>query len=83
MSMPSKILACRRFPDRYYLVFYHPPFDYLSDNAEVMKRVEELAWNFAPHTIGYEWNEDACQIYQRHYPEGLGYQILRPVRMLK
>lgn len=70
------------FPGSYYLVFYHPPFDYVSENAEVMKRVEELAWNFDPRTIGYEWNEDACQIYQRHYPEGLGYQILRPVRKI-
>lgn len=71
------------FPDSYYLVFYHPPFDYLTENYDVMKSVEELAWNFEPHTIGYEWNEDVCQIYQRHYPEGLGYQILRPVRKIK
>lgn len=68
------------FPGSYYLVFYHPPFDYLTGNCEVMKRVEEMAWSFDPHTIGYEWNEDVCQIYQRHYPEGLGYQVLRPVR---
>lgn len=71
------------FPDSYYFVFYHPPYDYLTENTEVMKSVEELAWNFDPHTIGYEWNEDVCQIYQRHYPEGLGYQILRPVRKMK
>lgn len=71
------------FPGSYYLVFYHPPFDYLSENIEVMKRVEEMAWNFDPHTIGYEWNEDMCQIYQRHYPEGLGYQVLRPVKKIE
>ncbi len=70
------------FPDSYYLVFCHPPFDYLADNIEVMKRVEELAWNFDPKSIGYEWNEEVCQDYQRHYPEGLGYQILRPVRKI-
>ena len=70
------------FPGSYYIVFYHPPFEYLTENTEVMKRVEEMAWNFDPHTIGYEWNEDACQIYQRHHPEGLGYQILRPVKRL-
>ena len=48
-----------------------------------MKRVEELAWNFDPKTIGYEWNETECQDYQRHYPEVIGYQILRPVKKLK
>ncbi len=71
------------FPGSYYLVFSHPPFDYLSENGEVMRRVEDLAWNFDPRTIGWEWNEDVCQDYQRHYPEGLGYQILRPVRRMK
>lgn len=51
--------------------------------VEVLKRVEELAWNFDPTSIGYEWNEDVCQNYQRHYPEGLGYQVLRPVTKMK
>lgn len=69
--------------ESYYLVFSHPPFDYLNENVEVMKRVEELAWNFDPTSIGYEWNEEVCQDYQRHYPEGLGYQVLRPVRKMK
>jgi len=41
--------------------------------------VEDMAWNFVPETRGYKWNEDACQDYQCHYPEGLGYQVLRPV----
>jgi AraC-like DNA-binding protein len=71
------------FEGSYYIVFNHPPFDYPSENGEVMRRVEELAWNFDPKTIGYEWNEDKCQDYQRHYPEGLGYQVLRPVRKIK
>ncbi|HBL83326.1 MAG: hypothetical protein A2Y17_05440 [Clostridiales bacterium GWF2_38_85] len=71
------------FPASYYLVFSHPPFYYLAENEEVMRRVHELAWNFDPTTIGYEWNEDECQDYQRHYPEGHGYQVLRPVRKIK
>ena len=41
------------------------------------------AWNFDPKSISYEWNEDVCQVYQRHYPEGLGYKVLRPVRKLQ
>lgn len=70
-------------PESYYIVFSHPPFDYPADNREVMKRVEDLAWSFDPTPLGYEWNEDVCQDYQRHYPEGLGYQVLRPVRKIK
>ncbi|WP_033168504.1 AraC family transcriptional regulator [Clostridium sp. KNHs205] len=70
------------FPGSYYIVFSHPPFNYLSANEEVMRRVEKLAWSFDPEAIGYEWNEEVCQDYQRHYPEGLGYQILRPVKKI-
>ncbi|MCH5324394.1 MAG: helix-turn-helix transcriptional regulator [Eubacterium sp.] len=76
----------REFPGSYYMVFYHPPFDYMKDNGEVMGRVENLAWNYDLKDYkdfggsGYEWNEDICQCYQRHYPEGLGYQILRPIK---
>lgn len=85
----------RSFPGSYYLVFYHPPFDYMENNGEVMRRVEELAWNYdlnkapgdpsgistAEYAGKFQWNEGACQCYQRHYPEGIGYQILRPVRL--
>ena len=86
----------RSFPGSYYLVFYHPPFDYMEDNGEVMRRVEELAWNYDlenerpdPSGIGtaergggrFAWNEDQCQCYQRHYPEGIGYEVLRPVKL--
>ncbi len=85
----------REIPGSYYLVFYHPPFDYMEDNGEVMGRVEELAWNYdlsAEHTDAsglstsasagrFEWNEVECQCYQRHYPEGIGYEVLRPVKL--
>lgn len=32
-------------PESLYLVFFYPPFDYAADNAEVMSRVEKLAWS--------------------------------------
>ena len=70
----------RTVPESYYLVFGHPPFDFLKDCAEVMKRVESLAWHFVPSSKGYAWNEERCPDYQRHYPEGIGYEVLRPVR---
>lgn len=75
----------REIPASYYLVFRHPPFDYLKDNGEVMSRVENMAWSYdieKEYQGGkYTWNETACQCYQRHYPEGLGYEVLRPIRL--
>lgn len=87
--------AIREFPASYYLVFYHPSFDYLKDNDKVMEKVETLAWNYDLENEGnsgnplshqdrrsrFVWNEDVCQCYQRHYPEGIGYEILRPVKI--
>lgn len=72
----------RKIPASDYLVFFHPPFDYLKDCGEVMERVERLAWNFDPKTKGYEWNEENCNDYQRHYPEVIGYEVLRPIRKI-
>lgn len=72
----------RKIPASDYLVFFHPPFDYLKDCGEVMERVERLAWNFDPKTKGYEWNEENCNDYQRHYPEEIGYEVLRPIRKI-
>lgn len=73
----------RTVPASDYLVFFHPPFDFLKDCGEVMKRVEELAWNYNPAEQGYEWNEELCQDYQRHYPEVIGYEVLRPIKKKK
>ncbi len=74
----------RDIPASYYLVFFHPVFDYLKDNGEVMGRVEQLAWNYDIEKEfqggKYTWNEEVCPCYQRHYPEVLGYQILRPIK---
>jgi hypothetical protein len=71
-------MECRDIPESEYLVFYHPPFDYLKDNGQVMNTVEQVAWNFDPKKMGYEWDEEAKQ--ERHYPEGYGYAVLRPVK---
>lgn len=75
----------REFPGSYYLVFFYPPFDYLKENGDVMGKVEKLAWNYdveKEFSAGkYKWNEEVCQCYQRHYPEVLGYQVLRPIKL--
>ena len=72
----------REIPASDYLVFSYPVFDFMSENADVMGAVENLAFSFDPTEMGYEWNEEECQIYQRHYPEKLGYQVVRPVRKM-
>jgi len=79
----------RDVPASNYLVFFHPQFDFLAENNEVMRKVENLAWNYDPSKPdsdrlwipgGYEWNEGECPDYQRHFPEVWGYEVLRPVR---
>jgi len=85
----------QKIPASYYMVFYHPPFDYLKSNHSVMQQVEKAAWNYDIEKFGltdeilgyydnrrlYEWNEQNCPCYQRHYPEVLGYEILRPIKL--
>jgi AraC-like DNA-binding protein len=80
----------KEFQESTYMVFFHPPFEYLPENGEVMSRVENLAWNYKPSESdrwwipkNYQWNEEACQIYQRHNPEVIGYEILRPIKRIK
>jgi len=72
----------KEFPGSYYLVFYHPPFDFLKDCDEVINRVENMAWSFDPASKGFKWNEDVCQDYQRLLAETIGYEVLRPVTKL-
>lgn len=81
-DIPEGFKLRGEIPGSYYIVFSHPSFDYFSEIDEVIRRVEDLAWSFDPTTIGYEWNEDECQDYQCHYPEGLGYQIIRPIKKI-
>lgn len=73
-------MECRDIPESEYLVFFHPPFNYLKDNGAVMRTVEEAASKFDPKEMGYEWDEKIKQDYQRHFPEGYGYAVLRPVK---
>ena len=77
-----KGFTLREIPASDYLVFSYPVFDFMTENADVMGAVEQLAFQFDPAELGYEWNEEACQIYQRHYPEKLGYQVVRPVKKI-
>lgn len=64
-------------------MFSYPVFGFMTENTEVMPAVENLAFNFDPKEMGYEWNDEDCQIYQRPCPEKLGYQVARPVKRIK
>lgn len=75
--------SIKEIPASDYFVFSYPAFDFMKENNEVMAAVEKLAWGFDPGQMDYEWNEDACPVYQRHYPEKLGYQVVRPIRRRK
>lgn len=68
----------RDVPGGYYQVVSHPPFDYSEDNAEVMRRVEALAFGKPCAVKGFRWSHSG-HCYQRHYPEGHGYMVLRPI----
>lgn len=65
-------------PGAYYQVVSHPPFDYTTDNKEVMERVENIAFHQPCAIPGFHWQENGF-CYQRHFPEGHGYMILRPI----
>ncbi len=80
-SIPED-MVCIDIPESEYLVFSHPPFDYMRDNSKVMRLVDSIAWNFDPKPLGHMWNEDACQDYQRHCPEETGFALLRPVKKI-
>lgn len=73
----------KEYPGSYYLVFYHPTFDFLKNCDEVVEKVEKMAWNFNPEDMGVKWNENYCQDYQRLIPETIGYEVLRPVIKIK
>lgn len=75
-------MECKEIPESEYLVFFHPPFDYLKDNDGAMSIVEDVAWSFDATNLGYEWDEESKPDYQRHFPEKYGYAVLRPVRKL-
>ena len=68
----------RDVPGGYYQVVSHPPFDYPHDNAEVMRRVEAQAFDAPCAVKGFRWKQNGY-VYQRHYPEGHGYMVLRPI----
>lgn len=65
-------------PGSYYQVVSHPPFDYMTENRTVMQRVERLAFGQECAVRGFQWKREGL-CYQRHYPEGHGYMVLRPI----
>ena len=76
-------LACRSFelrwmPAGYYQVYSHPPFRCPEENGEVMRWEEALAFDGEPASPGFRWKAEG-HCCQRHAPEGLGCEALRPI----
>lgn len=68
-------------PGSYYQVVSHPAFAYPADNEEVMRRVEHISFGKDCAVRGFRWKaEGLC--YQRHFPEGHGYMVLRPIERI-
>ena len=65
-------------PGGYYQLVSHPPFAYPAENREVMQRVERIVFEQNCAIKGFKWKPEG-NCYQRHYPEGHGYMVLRPI----
>lgn len=76
-------MECIEVSESLYNIFYHPTYVYKDINASVMSEVDEMAQNWNPKEHGYEWNEISNPIYQRSNPEKFGYEICRPIKIVK
>ena len=74
-----KQMICTDAPQREYIVFAHPPFDYEKINGSVMKAVETTVQNYEFGVAGYVHDKTAI-IYQVHSPGHLGYKLYIPVK---
>lgn len=76
-ELPKQML-CADVPQKEYVVFAHPAFDYEKIGASVMEAVENAADTYDYTSMGYQIDKSAF-IYQIHSPEHLGYRMYIPV----
>lgn len=76
-----KQFFCIDVPQKEYIVFSHPPFDYEKIGGSVCNAVETAASNYDFRAEGYE-NDKAAVIYQIHNPVQVGYILYIPVRRI-
>lgn len=72
-------MICTDVPQREYIVFAHPPFNYEKINGSVMEAVESAASICDFGAVGYEHDKTAIT-YQVHSPGHLGYKLYIPVK---
>lgn len=76
-----KQMHCIDVPQRDYIVFSHPPFDYEKISSSVFKSVETSFDNYDFKKAGYE-QDKAAMVYQIHNPEHVGYRLYVPFNTL-
>jgi len=74
-----KQMICTDVPQREYIVFAHPPFDYEKISGSVVEAVETTVQNYDFGVAGYEHDKTVI-IYQVHSPEHMGYKLYIPVK---
>lgn len=79
-ALPKQMI-CADVPQREYLVFAHPVFDYEKIGDSVCAAVDGAAENYDYVGAGYEIDK-AGVIYQIHSPEHLGYRRYVPVKAI-
>jgi AraC family transcriptional regulator len=79
-EIPKQML-CIEIPQRNYIVFSHPSFEYEEIGTSVCEAVETAFNNYDFSKVGYEYDKTAM-VYQIHNPEHVGYRLYVPVKRL-
>lgn len=74
-----KLMHCIDVPQRDYIVFSHPPFDYEIIGSSVGEAVDTACNNYDFINAGYGHDKTAMT-YQMHNPEHIGYRLYVPVK---
>ncbi len=76
-ELPKQML-CTNVPQREYIVFAHPPFDYEKIGGSVNQAVSSAVDNYDFAAAGYKHDKTAIT-YQVHNPEHIGCSMYVPV----
>ncbi len=79
-ELPKQML-CMDVPERNYIVFSHPPFDYEKIGGSVCEAVENAFDNYNFEEAGYKHDKSAM-VYQMHNPQHIGYRLYVPVKKI-
>lgn len=79
-ELPKQML-CIDVPQRDYVVFSHPPFDYEKIGGSVCEAVETAFCNYDFAKAGF-MHDKSAMIYQIHSPEYVGYRLYVPVKSI-